>query len=403
MNKITKTLIVFNPCMVYLLPAISRPYAMIPLIISLIILLYDKKEEHPYLFGLLLAWLVNTHLMMIPLAGMIVLLDYGEKLIVNRKTTPKEEKIKFYKSAMIVLVGTLFYMIPSILSFFECKLVEQFDIKIENFTQFLQVGEDMCFDTKMVFLGENNGIVLDILLGIFVFMIGLATRFDKKGALIFWVQNIFMLILFAFAWRLIIPQRAMLIIFQLMFWTCTYKPNLDLPSILPKKLIKNLLNIALILLTSFTMVNYSMVKSDLYEEYSTSERMAKYIEKNIPKGTIFIALSPENASGIIPYLGKGDYQFFGIGLNEFYTYVTWNENWIKWRKATEEDVDKAVKYLHSLGYKNLYVLNHNFEGSIYFRYIDLSPEKYEEIYRADEIFDEYYAKNETHTLYKVVE
>ena len=110
-NKTTKMLIIFSGPFLYSYSCISREYSLIPLMICLISIVYPKKKEHPYIYGLLLAIICNIHVVMIPFAGMLTLAFYGEELIIKRKENNKEIRKKLWIGAIIVFIGFMLFLL----------------------------------------------------------------------------------------------------------------------------------------------------------------------------------------------------------------------------------------------------------------------------------------------------
>lgn len=73
-NNISKFIFMFSCALFYFLPIISRDYSLVPLAICLIGLTYKKRHEKPFLYGLSIAFLSQTHFLMY---GLVAALSLG--------------------------------------------------------------------------------------------------------------------------------------------------------------------------------------------------------------------------------------------------------------------------------------------------------------------------------------
>ncbi len=72
-SPVLKILFLFSSSFFYFLPIISRDYSLIPLAICLVCLAYKKRHQKPFLYGLALLFLSQTHFLMYGLLGALVL------------------------------------------------------------------------------------------------------------------------------------------------------------------------------------------------------------------------------------------------------------------------------------------------------------------------------------------
>jgi len=183
-NKVIKALIVFNPLMLYVLPAISRPYCLMALFLVVISIIYKDKEQHPYLYGLFLMLLANTHVIMLPMVGMIIGTFYFDKLILQRKKITVEERRKYLKGCFIALSGIIIFLFQAMTSISNSTIVDatnsyysfsSFKLFFLRIIQTLQVWDyHLCGERK---IGE-------IFLLIAIIFIILASFQNKRQALI---------------------------------------------------------------------------------------------------------------------------------------------------------------------------------------------------------------------------
>ena len=92
-NKIIKVIIIFSAPFLYYHSVIARCYALIPMILCWIAIYYPKRGQKRYIYCILLALLANTHLIMIPVSGILILEYIYDEIIPNKDKSDKKNKI----------------------------------------------------------------------------------------------------------------------------------------------------------------------------------------------------------------------------------------------------------------------------------------------------------------------
>ncbi len=347
-KKITKILILFNPLMIYILPAISRPYCLMALFLVVLSILYKDKEKHPYLYGLFLALLANTHVIMLPMTGMLIVTFYFDKLIIKRKIINNEERKKYIKGSLIALFGIIICLLQTITSIENSTIVDATNSysSLSNFNDaFSRIVEalnilaiDLCGDY----------IIGKVFLVISIIFVILASIKNKRQALVFWPTVIIFIFIHVFI-MINNYQRTMVLLLLIIFWAWNCKDdNIDLKD---TKFIK----IAFLLLLSVTMLRYELIYSDIKYQFSSGKQTAQYIEDNIPVNSYFICDDSDTAKAIIPYLKEGDYYFYDYKSSRLFTYNIWDEAW--YSSVTLDKLMWSIFELRSNGIQNIYVIN----------------------------------------------
>ena len=392
-NKLLKLIIVFNPAMLYIFPAISRCYCMIPFLISCICTIYNQKDEKPYLYAILIALLANTHVVMEPTAAMLIFFFWGEKLIWKRKQT--DNKKIYWKSFIIACLGILLFVAQVLPAIFNCAIVENVE-KVDSIT-----------DKNSLFVNTRN--VLDMignylfnnvkwcrtLLAIAFTLLLIASISNPKQGIIFWIQMIFYIFVHAFVWFMI-KQRAYLILLYVLFFAWNFRNDSKTQKILNKVPVYYLTDLALLIVAITMMVNIEMVKADIEGNYSSSKILAKYIEKEVPKNSVFICPNNEKCTSVMPYLNKDDYMFYSPNAKRYYTFVTWDE--LQQKKSKMVDIKSAVETLEKEGHENIYVMLSKY---MVFVEMTVNREEYQKVFEADGSYNEHYGEYEDYFLYKV--
>ena len=148
--------------MIYFYSVIARPYCLIVFLLTCISVLYKEKEKHMYLYAILIALLANTHLIMLPTAGLLALFFWGEKIIEiikRRKDNPveKSEKKKIFLSLLIVIAGISIFLIIELFTIFNCNIINNFErvSKIEDVSSVFKEIKRTCLETMGSLYGNK--------------------------------------------------------------------------------------------------------------------------------------------------------------------------------------------------------------------------------------------------------
>lgn len=112
-NIFVKAAVIFSGGFLFSISVISRVYAVIPLILALIAILYPKRNCHPVLFGLCVALLANTHISMCGLVGILGIYMIVD-LFKNFKTDSVKQRIGKLCGLAVSGVGVIFLVVPLI-------------------------------------------------------------------------------------------------------------------------------------------------------------------------------------------------------------------------------------------------------------------------------------------------
>lgn len=111
MNFFIKVIFLFSSAFFYFLPIVSRDYSMIPLALALICILYKNRHEKPFLYGLSLAFLSQTHFLMY---GLVIALSLGFIVeTILKKDKKRLKKIFVFSLPLLISALTVFPIITS--------------------------------------------------------------------------------------------------------------------------------------------------------------------------------------------------------------------------------------------------------------------------------------------------
>lgn len=392
--KFTKVLLIFSSGMIYFYSILARSYCMIPFLLVCIATLYPNKKEHPYLYAILIALLANTHLIMLPTAGLLAVTFWAEELILKRKQQTEESTRKLCNSFLIAVIGIAIYGLIVIFTSENCEIIHNFDKtnSLKSMERFLNLLKNTALETANYFYGNINApLYYKIMLGIVLVFCIIGSKNNLKQAILFWSQFLFTLLIHTLAW-FILPTRVFITIYTLMFWLWAYKEDGQYQ----KKQKKNRwIEIALILLIIISMPSaYKLAFQDIKENFSTGKMTAEYIQENIPQGACFIYAEQELQQSIIACLEKDQYKFYMPNEKDFVTYTTWDKKWNTMIRLA--DVKETIENLKK-EYKDLYLISG----------MSILPEANQEynfellFSTKDKLMDNFYVRKEIYNIYKI--
>ena len=380
-NKFYKLLFIFSGGMIFWYSVIARPYCMIPFLLVLIAIYYKDRKEHPYIYSILLALLSQTHMVMLPTSFLLALDYYGYSFIKDKKT----DKKKLIKGLVIFLISLIIMCTIVLIAKDACKITENHNVfkNIKSIGElFKPIGNGFDGIIRNLCGNELYNYFKIVFIGTLILIL-ISSFKNIKQSFIFFAQFIFSLLVQALSW-FVLPQRAYLITVTLFFWLLVYKHDM-------KKYKRNyLLEIAFVLLIITSSIStYKLALLDINKNYSTSKITAEYIKKNIPKGSVFIVTDVDDQQSVMAYLNKNDYKFYMPNTKKYFTYVTFDDNWMK--GMTRDDVVKAIEKLKKKE-KNIYLLNQKLfiMGNLDYKYTSV-----------DKAEVNFYLRYEQYTIYKV--
>ena len=360
-NKFTKLLIIFSAPFIYYYPCISREYCLLPLLISLISILYQDKKKHPYLYAVLLALLCNVHIIAIPFAGMLTVTFYGEELLLKRKQNEKKERKKLIIGAFIVFIGLVLFILQIYRAIFDSKLSYQVSSihNTLNINFIVTHTKEIVIQYMEMIIGKSPLTIVNyIVFAIILTLIIINGIKYKKQFLIFVPVVIVNIVVHVFLWFLN-PHRAYMILMLIIFWAWNYKKD---GKICDFKIINNSILYALIILCIISLkAGYNAIKADYYNLYSSSKETAEYIEDNLPKDSVFLFIPvSQSITPIIAYLDDDDYKFYSVPEDRYLTYIIWDNKWNE--KITPNKINILLN--HKLkNKKNVYLITTIFQNN----------------------------------------
>lgn len=374
---------------IYYYSVIARSYSILSLLMILAAFIYGKRKEHPYLLAVLLALIINTHIIALGFVGMMILIVYIFEPIAERKKENKLDTKKVLISLSIILLGIGLFLLQLQPWVKSNQVVDTnvFRFTFEEaykaiFTAIQSMAGSMLF-YKILYYAYYALIPLMLVLGL---------QFFRKEALICIGTLGFEILVFAFIYSGSHTALLVLITLGCYLWMIKDKA---INGNKKQKIVAIIIEIiALIVFLLSVKMSYNYIMYDIKYEFSASKKTAEYINNNVDENSKFIATYDVKSQSIIPYTNK-KYSFISLETKKEFTYITWDEsrkNSISYRDFTK-CIDDNLE-----GEEPVYVL------SVY----GILPEyivKMEEDYNAKRVYSDFNTYKgivrESYVIYKI--
>lgn len=339
-----KILILFTPVFLYYMPVFLRPYSMIALMLIIISIMNEKPGKYPILYGISVAILANTHIIVFGISFFIYLFFFKEQFLDKYKENTKSKNIKLIIGLIIAVAEMLIVVMCAVSGYI-------FSIAATHGSDVPKVLLLRCINYFKELFNAIIGIKLPeflIFVSYFIILVSIIiqSKVNKKYGIIFLVGLIFYLFVQIFIFGIFTNQRTVLpFIFLLYFsWNikkdCINKNKIELIEII----------ICIICILSIPKT-ISVISDEIKYPYNDSKMVAKYIEENIEQGSTFITINWDSISSVEVYLSGKDYKFYDATGNKYMTYAVWNKFLDKEKASYIED---AIKNFEN---EEIYVLN----------------------------------------------
>ena len=323
----TNLAIILSAGFIYFFPVLARNYSIIPFLVFLAAILYNKQKEHPVIYATNIALLTNTHIIMSFFSLCLATQFFYENFILNFKEK-NYAKIKQYILPIgIIIVGFLATILilfhttssNSLISLNTNDLLTTTNRVLSLF--FLNsINYNLDYykitPTNIIELIGFSGIIISyILLFISLF------KESKKFFLIAISSIGFQLCIYIFAYNTHIYTNRIFcahIILLFCLWILMQKNKSKIATK------TNILLTILFITTIFNGFKYTIL--DLQHEYSGSRETAEFIQKNINSKNSIILTDIDSFSIATAYYLKGKYNLYSIKRNQKLKYVIWDKN-----------------------------------------------------------------------------
>lgn len=274
-----KTIVVFTVPFTYVFSAISRNYCLIILLLMLIVVLYDKKNDKPILYSILIALLVHTHSLAWGIVAGLTITFHFKEIFLYFKSKKNAVNIKK------IIMGLTIIAVSTISVVLELYGTTNSDYGVGTNSYVLYCIAIMfimiCISLLFSLLNKSNYTEFFILLCSFGFQI----------------------IIYTCVYSSVLFQRFMLIFTLLLFYLMLLSKTE-----LPRKKLDLLCIIYLLFICIFASNDFiNTIIKDIKYPYSSAEEMANYINENLPENTTVLIDASIIGQSIIPYLDTANF------------------------------------------------------------------------------------------------
>ncbi len=335
-----KIFVVFSPIFVYYYPVISRSYCLIPFFVALLAILYPDRHKKTWQYGLIIGLLIQTHALMLGMAGMLMLFWVIESFQQYKQTGDKKQLLSDRKGILIPILSIIFL-------FFQWMNVNEsawFNIQAPSIFEFIKsffVTFSSIVDS-LFGIGINNAWIF---IYWFVILLIITMTVERKKAIpasiIIVSGSLFFELVFYISVYGFSVQKIITCVYILLwgFWV-EWKE-------IKVKMIRWLSSAGIVFLSMLMMVNLTPeILLDVTDLYSDSKNLASYINENLAEDSLIVTNSDPAASSIIPFLKNR--AIWNPVIEKEMTYIKWNHERLKkindkqlieWIKKDFPDVD----------------------------------------------------------------
>ncbi len=350
MNFWIKTIFLLSCPMLYYFPVIARPYALIPLALCFIALLYPVRLKKPCCYALALVFLVHTHAYMEGLAGMAGLL-FAIELFRHARKKAFAERLRILIPLGIMALGVLLAFLQVIPAFGVSSVTPNsfWDIFKGNVGARFELVMKMLPGTYAFWLGRLGGFLLNSTLFYGTMLLGVAGLFlSRKKALMMFIAAFVWQIFFAVFLYPIMLQRAYLPMLVLVFCFCLPASRKSKKAGRALKVISGG-SLAILLLSLYTCFDTPYyVMNDLTRPFSNQGQITYFIESSLPPDAKIVVFPPDLITGTFGAYLPGRVFYSSADNRPFTVYLK------KGKMPGKLDDDTLGKY--AIGQKEFYLL-----------------------------------------------
>lgn len=269
-NFLIKVLFVLSSGMLYFLPVISRNYAIIPIFLFSLAVLYPKRNEHYFLYTFNLILLSQTHILMEGTSFILWLLFVIEQIKLMKLSDIKQTLLKLLNLLIFIIYAFfMLYIFTKLISTTTHPLILKvaYPVKISAVNVFVYKHLYDMFQCELfwkhLYFTAAGLLSLAIL------------KCDFKAFLVLFVSLLFILYIFVHIWFGGIPYQKFFIITLIFVFCCMI---LNLQSRFNNVLVQSLL--AIFLLISFYIFNpVDIIKKNIKYKFTNTKEIYDYLKK----------------------------------------------------------------------------------------------------------------------------
>jgi len=327
-RRAVKYVLLFSPVFIYCYSTISRSYALMPIVVVLLAIVFPKRLQRPVIYGLLLAVLFEIHVF---LWGMVAALAV-EYLISTIQAYRIDKSIKNTAKSLTAAIPLLIVGLQYLIFFYPGAKVSYTLGNLSTQMNPIQAIYQLVFGVGSVFANtllvqEHYGVFFALIL--FALALSSIIR-DKrwvKYVLIAGVSILFEGIVSGFVYA--DGNFRSISIFLILAFVLWLAKKDNLPTEISLFNSRTTWVAVVCAYTFFGMLAVvPNIKGEIQLPFSYSRDTAVYIEQNIPADSLILTSSSPQMSAVSAYLE--DYTFYDSEKQKPFTYFVWdnNDDWV---------------------------------------------------------------------------
>lgn len=372
LNDIQKMCLLFSYPVIYEYSVVGRSYAFLFFLLVLFGFYYPKRKEMPILFSILLGVLLNAHLFMTGLVGIVSLSFYGSEWFHRKENDPNTNRRIFIGFCIFFLMGLLFVLqfYPVLFHNDGMSLNHQF-----NFVHFIM----LIF--MNLFLNHCNIVILGFILSMIASLVLFfqLSKSQKKRLLLYFLYCVFVSFIMEVIWG--VPSLYHVALTYVVFFSCLLSMGEEISH-------NKVITACLVVISCLSLgACWTAITYDLKHPYSNAKEVATYMNQNLDSNKLVVCFYDYLCSSLAPY---SDFTYYSFTEEKPITYVVWNQ------EREERSFDKLVRAFQKE--KNFYFIYRNEENET-----KLNIESLEERFPMKKIYEspESSFANEDFIIYEV--
>lgn len=317
-----KLLLMFSSVMLYYNTTICRIYSLVILLLYAIAVCYKKRMEKPWRYMILIALLLQSHIIMAGLAIVLMVCYLFECLGINSAERRKENWLAMLCPLLSIML--LFMELSGGGQMSYVELAKNIcSVPLNSLQRFM---EQFSFG-----VGETIGYTLSagqfyIILSIFFMLAVVHLKSYWREILIISGGMGGQIFIAAFIYGFI-RQREIILLATMIFgyWICSIRRQeiIDIQENGKKEIFQQILEkIAVAILAVMLLLSFRPAKDAIYEDYTRSfsgaKEVAEFIIKNLPADAVIVSNASGNCSAISGYEPK--IKLWDVTTKKYYSY-----------------------------------------------------------------------------------
>lgn len=358
----TKLAIILSAGFLYFFPVIARNYSIIPFLVFLAALLYNKSKQYPIIYAIVIALIANTHIIMFAFSAFLGVLFFYDNILLNIRNKNTQNISRYIISCFIILFGLLcvFYELSGTTGnnvFIKIDISHLISSSIRIITLFFinSYNYDIGINTRLY----NPFIDLISIFLIAITFIACFINIFVNSKKMFFTALIgisFQLGIYIIAYNSFVYVNRVFCAYLIIifcYWIILSNNNFNEQKKFFKEKSINILLTILFALTIYNGINYT--KQDIKLNYSGAKETAEFIKQNINPDNSVIFIDNEPYMISLAYYLRGSHKLYSAFRKKYLDYVIWDNTTIS--NYADLGWSNYISYLKETDNRDFYIVN----------------------------------------------